>query len=196
MTFFTADEISRFKSGAVRVALLVKMDFTSRTLGAWNGATKLTIDGVDYLPMYGAGQIEGLEFANSTTSEQITFSIAGVDDTILGTALSETGEVQDRLVTIFMQFFDDDWQPIAAAPAIFFGFMQPPEGAQTEILTDLNSSSPVRTINVRAENVFFNRSRAPGGRYSDRDQQYKHPGDKVFDFMPGLTFKTFYYPDY
>jgi hypothetical protein len=196
MTFFTADEIARFRSGSVRVAFLVKMDFTSQVIGVWNGTTTLTVGDVDYLPMYGAGTIDGLSFTNSTASEAVTVSVSGANSEVLGLALSEAGEVQDRLMTIYLQLFDDDWQPIAAAPVIFFGYMQPPEGSQDEVTQDLNAGSPTHTITVAAENIYFNRSRAPGGRYSDRDQQYRHPGDKVFDFMPGLVFKTFFYPDF
>jgi len=196
MTFFTSDEVARFKSGNVRVAFLVKMDFVSETIGVWNGNTKLSVDGVDYLPMYGAGTIDGLSFANSTTSDQVSISVSGANAEILGLAMAESGEVQDRLVTVYLQLFDDNWQPIAAAPAIFFGYMQPPEGSQDEVVLDVNANSPTHTITIAAENIYFNRSRAPGGRYSDRDQQYRYPGDKVFDFMPGLVFKTFVYPDF
>lgn len=196
MTFFTASEVERFKSGNVRVQFLVKMDFASETIGVWNGNTKLTIDGVNYLPMFGSGTIDGLSFSNSTVSDQVTIGVSGVNSEILGLAMAEVGEVQDRLVSIYLQLFDDSWQPIAAAPAIFFGYMQPPEGTQDEVTQDVNAASPTHTITIAAENIYFNRSRAPGGRYSDRDQQYRHPGDKVFDFMPGLVFKTFLYPDF
>lgn len=196
MTFFTSEEIERFESGTVKVAFLVKLDFVSETVGVWNGNTRLTVDGVEYIPLFGAGTIDGLSFSNSTVSEQVVVSVSGANSEILGLAMSEAGEVQDRLMTIFLQFFDDDWQPIAAAPVIFYGYMQPPEGNQDEVTQDVGSMSPVHTISVAAENIYFNRSRAPGGRYSDRDQQQRSPGDKIFDFMPGLVFKTFYYPDF
>lgn len=196
MTFFSPDEIARFSSGSVRVAFLVKMDFASQTIGVWNGNTKLPIDDVEYIPMYGAGTIDGLSFNNSTASDQVTIGVSGVNEETLGLAMSEPGEIQDRLVTIYLQMFDDNWQPIAAAPAIFFGYMQPPEGTQDEVTQDVNSTSPTHSITIAAENIYFNRSRPPGGRYSERDQQYNHPGDSVFNFMPGLVFKTFYYPDF
>jgi hypothetical protein len=49
---------------------------------------------------------------------------------------------------------------------------------------------------MTAENAFFNRSRPPYGRYTDRDQQSRSAGDKFFQFTPSLLFKTFTYPDY
>lgn len=195
MTFFTSTEVARFQSGAIRVAFLVKMEFETKTMGAWNGNRKLTVDGVDYLPMFGAGQIDGLSFTNSTVSDQVTIKVAGVRNSDLGAVLAESSEVQDRLMTVYLQLFDNNWQVIAAAPAIFFGYMQPPVVTQDEVTQDNNSASPTQTITVAAENIWYNRSRAPYGRYSQRDQQMRSPGDNMFDFMPSLTFKQFYYPD-
>lgn len=197
MTFFTPEEIARFNSGKpIQVAFLVKMDFVSSTRGVWNGTRKLTIAGVEYEPMFGAGQIEGLSFQNSTVSANITLRIPGVKDDILGLVLSQADEVQNRLVTIYLQSFDEEWQPIAAAPAIGFWYMQSPEVSQDEVGYEFSPASPTRTISVPAENIWYNRSRAPGGRYTDRDQQLVHPGDKIFEFAPGLVFKQFVYPDF
>lgn len=196
MPFFTPEEIARFQSGQIRAAFLVKMEFASGTMGAWNGNRKLTINNVTYLPMFGAGTVDGLSFTNATISEQVTVSIAGVNNDHLGMVLDEAGEVQDRLMTIYLQLFDDDWQPIAAAPAVYIGYMQPPTVSQEEVTQDANSTPPVRRIEVAAENVFFNRSRAPGGRYSERDQQLFSPGDRFFDFMPSLAYTQFTYPDF
>lgn len=196
MTFFNTEEIARFASGKVRVAFLVEFDFVSEKMGVWNGNTRLTVGGTTFQPLFGAGAIEGLSFSNSTISERVTFTIGGVKNDLLGLALTQTGEVQDRLVKIYLQSFDDDWQVIAAAPVIFFGYMQPPEVRQDEVSQDANSASPTQTISIAAENIYFNRSRAAGGRYSDRDQQLLHPGDKIFEFMPGLVFTQFFYPDF
>lgn len=196
MTFFTPAEVDKFESGNVRAAFLVRMNFVSKTMGVWNGTTKLTIDGVEYLPMFGAGTIDGLSFTNSTTSDQITVGVSGVNSDILGQVLADSGELQDRLLTIYLQLFDDNWQPVAAAPAIFFGYMQPPECTQDEVTLDVGSTSPTHSVSIAAENIYYNRSRAAGGRYSDRDQQYRHPGDKIFNFMTGLVFQQFLYPDF
>jgi len=197
VTFFTPDEVEKFNSGKpIRCALLAEMDFVSKRMGAWNGSTKLTVNGTEFLPLFGAGSIEGLSFQNSTISKSITISIAGVDNGILGLTLASAAETQNRLVKIYLQMFDDDWQPIAAPPVIFFGYMQNPEITQDEVTQDSNASSPTQTISVPAENIWFNRSRAPGGRYTDRDQQLRSPGDEIFNFVPGLVFKSFVYPDF
>lgn len=196
MTFFTADEIAFFNSGKpIRCAFLFEMDFVSGKKGAWNGARKLTVNGVEFVPMFGAGSVEGLSFENSTVSRSITVKISGVKNDVLGLALSEAEEVQQRFLKIYLQMFDENWQPIAAAPAIGFWLMQSPEVTQDEVSQD-NDASPSQTISIPAENIWFNRARPPAGRYTSRDQQIEHPGDKFFDFVPSLVFKTFVYPDF
>lgn len=197
MTFYTPEEIAYFSSGKpIRGAFLCEMDFVSQKMGAWNGSTKLTVNGTTFYPLFGAGTLDGLSFQNSTVSKAVTLTVAGLKNDILGLALASAAEVQNRLVTIYWQLFDDDWQPIAAPPAIFFGYMQPPEVTQDEVTQNQDAASPTQTISVSAENIWFNRSRAPGGRYTDRDQQLRSPGDKFFDFVPGLVFKNFFYPDF
>lgn len=194
MTFFTPAEIEKFE-GVIRTAFLVEMDFVSQKIGVWNGTTKLTVNGTEFLPLFGAGSIEGLSFQNSTVSKSVTFTISGIDDESLGLALADPGEMQNRLVKVYLQMFDEDWQQIANPPVIFFGYMQPPAVEQTEVTTDFNADSPTQVIKMSAENIFYNRSKPPGGRYTDRDQQLRHPGDEFFKFGPSLVFKVFYYPD-
>lgn len=195
MSFFTSDEVALLSSQPIRVAFLVEMNFNGTTIGAWNGTDTVTVNGVDYLPLFGAGKIEGLSFKNSTRSDSVTVSMSGVDETTIGLALEDSGEVQDSLMRIYLQFFDSDWQPVAAAPCLFFGFMQPPEVTETDG-DILEGEGKTRTIRVTAQNVFFNRTRPAGGRYTDRDQQVRSPGDKFFQFVAGLKFRSFSYPDY
>lgn len=195
MAFFTSDEVEALSSQPIRVALLVELNFDDETMGVWNGFDELTVNGVEYKPLFGAGRVDGLSFENATRSDKVTVSLSGVTDTAIGLALEDAGEVQDRLMRIYLQFFDDYWQPVAAAPCVFFGFMQPPEITETEIEFD-GESQKVRTIEVAAENVFFNRTKPVGGRFTDRDQQIRHPGDKFFQFVAPVVFKTFTYPDY
>lgn len=196
MAFFTADEIAFFNSGKpIRCAFLFEMDFKSGKKGAWNGARELTVNGVVFKPMFGAGSLEGLSFENSTVSRNTTIKVSGVRNDVLGLALSEAEEVQQQYLKIYLQMFDEEWKPIAAPPAIGIWLMQAPEVTQDEVSQD-SDTSPSQTISISAENIWFNRSRSPAGRYTDRDQQILHPGDDFFKFVPSLVFKTFPYPDF
>lgn len=196
MAFFTQTEVDILSQKTIRMDFLVELQFTSQTAYFWNGEYPLSSGGQTWLPMHGIGSIEGLGTSSEAASEQVTLSMSGIPDDridILALALEQTPEANQQLVKIYVQFFDDDWQPVGNPILLWFGFMQPPKVSKTE-LDDFNAS--VQTITVNAENAFFNRSRPPYGRNTDRDQQRRYPGDKFFEFTPSLANKTVTYPDY
>lgn len=196
--FFTADQIERLSQTTVRCDFLVKFDFRSGPYFAWNGNTDLpALDGNTYKPMYGFGQIDGMGLAGpGTTSEAITLSLDGLPDMpldFLGKVLADPGEVEQHMLTVSLQLFDDDWQCVAVPVPLFFGFMQPPKGSRSPMQ---GTEGAVQSVSLSVENIFFGRARPPYGRNTDRDQQARSPGDRFFGFVSGLVQKTITYPDY
>lgn len=196
MAFFTPEQIQHLSASTVRIDLLAKMEFRTSTQLLWNGNTELVAGGQTWKPMHGRGQIDGLSIATGTASEAVTMTLSGVPDSrtdLLALALEETADADQQLVTFFVQLFDDDWQPVGVPISIWWGFMQPPRITRTPMG---ETDGAIQSVSITAENAFFNRSRPPYGRYTDRDQQRRAPGDKFFQFTPSLLFKTFTYPDF
>lgn len=196
MDFFTTDEINRLSQTTVRFALLVEMQFASETKYVWNGDFEFVSGGRTWAPMYGTGSIDGIGISSGSESESVTIGVSGLPDQaidILAKALEENDEVDQQSVRIYLQFFDGGWQPVGAPLGLWWGFMQPPEVTRTAME---GTAGAVQSISITAENAFFNRSRPPAGRYTDRDQQARSPGDKFCQFTPSLLFKTFTYPSY
>ncbi len=196
MTFFTDEQITFMSQNDVRAEFMFELQFVSETAYVWNGHYELTSGGHTWMPMHGIGTVEGLGLSNDAQSESITMTIAGLPDQqpdILALALSQSTEANQQLVKVYIQFFDTEWQPVGNPIMMWFGFMQPPKVSRT-IPNMLEGST--QSITVTAENAFFNRSRPPYGRNTDRDQQSRYPGDKFFQFTPSLKSKTFTYPDY
>src|SRR6185312_16651874 len=196
MSFFTPEQLAHLAASTVRLDILAKMEFRSKTVYLWNGNTELETGGQTWLPMRGAATVDGLGVAAGTASETVTFQLDGLPDQasdLLALALEETPDVAQQLVTVYLQLFDEDWQPQGAPIGIWWGFMQPPRITRTPMQ---GTEGAVQSITLTAENAFFNRSRPPHGRYTDRDQQKRAPGDKFFQFTPSLLFKTFTYPDF
>lgn len=194
--FFTAEQIALLSASVVRVGFLVKFEFASETIRVWNGETELVVDGNTYIPLHGTGTIDGLGLSSGTNSESITLSVAGIPDAepnILAAALAGTAEADQRLVTVYMQFMTDDWQPSGTPIPIFLGYMQPP------VVNRSSASSlegATQTVSVTAENIFYSRARPRYGRNTDRDQQARSPGDLFFRFVSSLLSKTITYPDF
>jgi hypothetical protein len=194
--YFTADQLELLAASVVRCNFLVAFDFLSGAEYVWNGNTPFTVGGKTYKPMFGLGEIEGLGLSGGTTSRTVTLSLNGLpngDPDFLAAALTDTAEVDQRMVTISLQLFDEDWQPIGLPVPLFRGFMQPPNVSRTEIH---GVEGAVQSIVIAAEDVFFGRSRPPHGRNTDRDQQARSPGDKFFGFVASLVSKTLRYPDF
>lgn len=196
MSFFTPEQIAIVSSNAPRVDLLAKMEFKSSTIYAWNGEYELTINGNKYLPMHGIAQIEGLSQITTIQSQAVTITLNGIPTNkvdLLKLALEETPEANQQAITIYMQLFDNAWQPIGVPIGIWWGFMQPPRVSLSETTAESGAS---QTITLTAENAFLNKSRPSAGRYTDRDQQKRYPNDKFYQFASSLVNKTITYPDY
>lgn len=196
MTFFTDEQIEYMSQRTVRVDYLTEFQFISKTVRVWNGEYPLSSGGYTWTPMHGIGTIDGLGQSGDAQSEQVTFSISGLpgqSTDILALALSESVDANQQLVNVYIQFFDEDWQPIGNPNLMWFGFMQPPRVSQND--TDIETGK-TQEISLVAENAFFNRSRPPYGRYTDRDQQKRYDGDRFFQFTAELKTKTVVYPDY
>lgn len=195
--FFTSEQIEILSGTTVRCDFLAQFDFTSGTKYAWNGNTQLTVGGNNYLPMYGFGQIDGLGLSGAgTMSESITLSLDGLPDMpldFLGSALADTAEVDQQLVTVSLQLFDDEWATVGLPIPLFRGFMQSPKISRSSMS---GTQGATQSVVIVAENIFFGRSRPPHGRNTDRDQQARYPGDKFFSFVASLLFKVIKYPDY
>lgn len=196
MAYFTDAQLGLLSKNTVQFSLLAKLEFRNGTKYVWDGEYPLTIDGNTYAPLHGVATIEGLGQNQGTDSAQITITvpgISGLDPDFLGILLDETDEVSQRMITVYMLFFDSEWQPIGSPYAIWFGFMQQPRISRPSVTDD---SGWQQTVTLTAENVFYNRSRPPRGRYTDRDQQQRYPGDKFFEFVPSLFNFSTTYPDY
>lgn len=195
--FFTPAQLALLAASRVYCSLLVKFSWASGPQFAWNGNTQLTTaDGNTWLPMHGMGNIEGLGLSGSGASDSVTISVDGLPDQaldFLAKALEDTPLVDQQLVTVYLQLFDSDWQVVGNPIPIFWGFAQPPKVSRTEMQ---GTDGAVQSIAIVAENAFFNRSRPPFGRNTDRDQQARSPGDKFFGFVSSILVKVLRYPDY
>lgn len=175
---------------------LVKMSFVSDTVYLWNGNYPLTIGGNVYQPLHGVGVIDGLQQSANSNSDQVTMTVPGIPGQVpdlLSLALSETPEANQQMCYIYMQLFDDDWQPVGDPILIFLGFMQPPRVSYTAGDTFIGAT---QLLSIAVENAFYNRSIPVHSLNTDRDQQRRFPGDNFFQFTPSLVNKTFIYPDY
>lgn len=201
MAFFTPDEAAALAQTVVRVGMLVDLEFGGTPpdggpVYVWNGFGNQVFGGKTYLGCGDLGSIEGLEEARNPVSHQVTLTLSGVPDSpadILAKALEAADIVQGRLAIVSLQLFDGAWQPVSGPIPIYFGIMQPPR-VMREAATELAGAR--RTLILPTENLFFGRGRPPAGRYTDREQQTRYPGDRFCEYVAQLVNQTISWPDY
>jgi hypothetical protein len=201
LAFFTPDEAAALARGTVRVGTLVDFEFggvppDGGPVYLWNGFGTRVFAGKTYWGAGDLGAIDGLEEARNPVSHQVTFSLSGVPDSpadLLAKALEATDIVQGRLAIVSLQLFDGAWQPSFGPIPIYFGIMQPP---RVELQPATETQGAQRTLSLPTENLFFGRGRPAAGRYTDREQQMRFPGDRFLEYTAMLVNQTLNWPDY
>ncbi len=176
-----SDAIQTILNGRmVRVGHSVEFQFDSPQY-LWNGARQITTsDGKIWTAARHLCSIDGLdEEDDNLQASEITMTISGVDDSLLQTAVAEDRATYiGSLILTKLQFFDEDWQlqddPFARNASIIDGI---------EISWATNDDGTARRVlSVKASNIFYGRSTPPASNYSDRDQQFRSPGDRGMQF--------------
>jgi hypothetical protein len=193
MSLFPETIKAQLGGRSVRVSFLVLFDFVTTPVRVWTGAGKITTAGEEWLGLGQLGSISGLEQAVNGEAPETTFVLTGINPEIMTLAREEwVDESRDRLVKVYLQFHNaEDDRPLELFDepyAIWAGRMQTPrfelQGAST------------RRITVSAESLFSLRSRPAFSQYTDTDQKARFPGDRGFEFVPGLVNKIVTWPDF
>jgi hypothetical protein len=176
--FFTSDELAHLTQPSLAYATLAQFDFASGTQRYFAGAGIRDFGGHEWKGLGGVISISGMGDQRGTAANPVDITLSGVDEALLPKALGETDEVRNRLVTIFWQLLSTDHQPFGRLIPMFWGLMQPPSVNRSEASDD---AGPTCTITLPCEGLMVGRARPPSGRYTNADQQRRHPGDRYFE---------------
>jgi hypothetical protein len=180
------------KGNTVNLPALAYFDFRDGPQAYWGGeypfSSDLALGGS--VTWQGIGKsgvlvaIEGLEDSSNLSSSDMSITVSGVDPAVMTVFKDEDrADYINRLMCIYAQFCDADYQPLCPPYALRAGIM----GTMTvDMVQDAQSGSWTRTIKLPASNIFSGRSSAKSSFYTDRDQQKRHPGDKFFQFVSTL----------
>lgn len=176
----------------VGASLLTFADFREVPRRWWSGFGTLRAGGHDWI---GTGQliaIEGLAQPIGTNAPKTTFTLSGVDATIVQMARQASDRVKDRRIRVYVQFFEihgpEEWAALDAPYAIWSGKM--------DQLSYAARGSGQRTVMLTAESLWVNRKRPPYGFWTDRDQNQRFPGDRGLEQVVDLLTKTVRWPTF
>lgn len=181
----------------VRIAELLRLDFTSGVQRLWTGFGRLvTNDGAEWLGTAGYGKVGQLAQSINGTAPEQRFELSGVDASFAGLANEPRAVWYNRPVMVFYQFFGGTpgvnlWQPLDMPFAVDFVRMR-----TLITVRDSEDDGFVYTIRLSAEGLFAGKQRPKAAYMTPTDQKMNYPGDKGMDRVPGIQSKNIKYPDY
>jgi hypothetical protein len=183
----------------VVASLFITFDFLTTPIRVWEGDGELEREGETWR---GVGtrvnndgsplqSIDGLEEAINGQAPQLSLTLSGVDQTVVAAAREDVAnqEIEGRDLTVQIGFFDATQPglvPLDNLLVLGVWAMQKPSFTAT--------GPSLRTINLPCETLFAQRSRAPFGLLTDRDQQRRYPGDLACQFPPSLVDRDVAWP--
>jgi hypothetical protein len=193
MVFISAEQAAALKGTTVHLAVLVEMQFLSKTVRLWTGDGRIEVAGEIWDGAGAGASIEGLDGLRDTDSNAVTFGLSGVDPSILSIALGERTDVAKQPVYVWAQLFQPDMSLIGARIPLWWGRMQRMR-IKSEGATD--DQGELRQIFLEAENPWLSRSRPENGNYSDAEQNRRSPGDKFCRFTGRQRDKPLTWPNW
>lgn len=148
------------------IVFAIKAEFDTDDILLHTSLGDLVIDGETY---EGAGEllaISEIEDSNDLKSAGVTFSITGMDEQVLGYALTEN--YQNRPITLLMAFLSGGTDQVVASMVLYKGRM-----VQMNISDDPNGASIV----LQTENRLMDLRRPSNYRYTKESQASLYAND-------------------
>jgi hypothetical protein len=187
VAFFSDTQAALADGRTVRYAELTVFEFEEATAYLWDGVGDLELDGVTYQSNKGLVARSAIGFGENDDATEMSHTLSGVDPTFVDLA-RQSASVRGRPVTVFGQFFDEDWVPLDSKFFIAKRVM--------DVLRYSAQGPQKRSISVSEETIWTNRNGAAFAFYSDADQQARFPGDLGCSFTAGLQDKKIGWPQF
>lgn len=166
----TAAVTAAVTSDLVRLCRLFYADFESGPIYLHDGVGTITWDGNDYGGVGTYGGISGTEEDSEQSASQVTFTLSGIDPSMISIALGE--HYQGRDIISYLGYMNADGQLILDPIIEFKGKMD-----NMNITIGNTATIELRAVDERAD---WDRPRV--GRWNNADQQARYPGDKGLEF--------------
>jgi hypothetical protein len=150
---------------------LIKIEFDSGDLRLWSGVGEITYDGEVYTGAGGLIGISSLGENGTLAAEGATFTLSGVDTSIIALALQE--DYQGKRVTGTIIILDDNGT-ITASHTAFVGKLD---------VMALSNDGESASISVTAESDAIRLQRVSERRFTDADHKKDYPDDTGLSYV-------------
>lgn len=185
------DETIRLRLRGHKVALVVlaEMRFATETLYLHNEGGILrskdengAIEDIAWMGLQGMARVSGLGASVLGNSRQVTNTLDVTDAEIRSKFADQQRAVRGRKFLYWMQFYDEDRQPLDARFHLYTGI-----GDRLRMQKQGPSS---RSLQLLLEDFFVRRRRSANSMVTHSDQQLRDPGSTGFMYVNQMVDKT------
>jgi len=155
--------------------LLVQVGFRSGTVYLWTGYGPLIWNGQTFIGTGVLGKVDPATDTSDLSAQGVIFSMEGIDSSMISLAIGNV--VQGLSAKMWLGIMSNANALIADPALIFSG------------LTDVckvTDDGPTSTISLTCENKLARLAIPSSRRFTADDQAIDWPGDRGFDYVPGL----------
>jgi hypothetical protein len=162
---------------------LVQLDLTTGTMYVTTWPHDLTINGQTYTSIH--IDIADVSESENGGADKVTLSVSIVSQAMLAVALGSLDTYRGRKVRLYVQFFDETFQPVGSPVHYWTGRMEP-----ARVVREVGDEGSMGRIEFPCNRAGIPRARATDGlRLSDAQQQAAYPGDKGYEYITTLVEK-------
>lgn len=180
---------TQLAASALAPVLLFEFDFVQGTqyTSTWND--KLTIGGLDYIPLGGAIGVTNFGESEDNSVEQLTVTLPLVNLALLSLVTGGVENYRGRQGRIYLQVLDANAVPVGSKILRYAGYMEPVH-IKRDASSETAGGSPLGvqgTIEMKLSRAGLVRSRNYEGlSVTDQQQKLRYPGDNSFEYVKSL----------
>lgn len=182
MSVYFSETVTEMLAGRnINTALGVWFDFASGVERVWLGRGTFTArDGTEWSGMGELGSIDGLAPAAGLSTDPITLTLSGLDETFINMTRQQASEIRGRRCGVYILMFDENFAPLDNPYLVELYLMD-------KASFTVDGETRQMSITVTAEPLFSTKHVPRFALMSDQDQQTKYPGDKIFERVALLS---------
>lgn len=173
-------------SASVRgVAWLVELDFTTGTVRYTTAPLSFVISGNTYTGLGTLATVSSVSESENTNAEKISLGFSIVSTGMLGATLGNVETYRGKAARLYLQLFDDTFQPAGAPVQRWAGTMDRVVVNRTP--SDKTGGGSQGTLEMQCSRSGMARARnAPGLRLNHAQQQMAYAGDMGLEYVAKL----------
>lgn len=173
-------------AAAVRgVAWLADLDFGTGTVYYTTAPQSLTANGHSYLGLGDLVGVSPLSESEDSNAEKIKLGFSLVNTAMLAATLGNVDNYRGRRARLWLQLYDEAFQPAGAPVQRWAGFMDRVTVERTP--GEWTGGQAIGRLNLECSRAGMARARnLTGLRLTDAQQQQRYPGDLGLQYMQTL----------